>query len=155
MDESNVATAMREQRRVELRSLTIATSRLYESVSAAVARPADSSIGGWKVVRVPLAEFGVTLVLAESTAANIPITIPADQAQHGVLTVRQGRIRIAYEGLDPAIEIGPENSPLILPEAIERTTIVSEHPATVFCVLLGRSSGNGSAVDSRAFDRAE
>jgi hypothetical protein len=146
MDESNVATAMREQRRVELRSLTIATSRLYESVSAAVARPADSSIGGWKVVRVPLAEL---------TAANMPITIPADQAQHGVLTVRQGRIRIAYEGLDPAIEIGPENSPLILPEAIERTTIVSEHPATVFCVLLGRSSGNGSAVDSRAFDRAE
>lgn len=137
----------RQARREAFATLVSATTTLRESVEAAVTRPADDLIDGWRIVRVPLAEFGVEIRLAESLREHVTYTMPSQNAQTVVLTVKRGRLRITYEGLDNAIEVEPNSPPVILPSGIGRTTFVSEHPCTVFCVILGGAS-RGSLVDS-------
>jgi hypothetical protein len=133
----------RERRRAEFRSLSIVTARLQETVAAVTARPSDESIAGWKIVRVPLSEWDVEIILAESTEPNIVYELPSPEARSGVLTVKRGELVVTYEGLSPSIILNAETPPLILPGGIGRTTFVSKNPCTVFCCLFGGPGENG------------
>lgn len=152
----------RVRRRESFRSLSQSTKLLHESVRDALAShanalaesvraaldvPPDGSIPGWRIVRIPVSQFNVELTICESTAVNVPFTLQPHQTDNVVLTVKRGRLGVKYDGSDDVIDISPDSPPLILPAGIGRTTFVSEHPCTVFCVLFG-GSGRGIPMDS-------
>lgn len=144
------STVERAARRHRLDLLSSTANQLFESVSKAVNAAPDTSVAGWRILRVPVPMVGdFEIRVAESTRAHVPITIDAGNAAETQVIVTQGALSVSYDGLEQLLVSAGER--ILLPEGITRTTFAAEHPTTVFCVLLGRRVyRDRSAMDPRS-----